>query len=131
MALVLDCSETMAWLFSDEATKRGLLRAAEWLQIRGFLSAHPVEIAPVSVAQTWGASLELARAHQLSVHDATYLELAVRLRMPLATLDRALQNVALPPGATRPKLRYENRKTLVAHRLSTRCSQTYPQEGTQ
>ena len=131
MAFVLDCSETMAWLFSDEATKRGRIRAAEWLQIRGFLSALPIETDLVFLARTRGASLQLARAHPPSVHDAAYLELAVRLRMPLATLDRALQNVALPPGATRPELRYENRKTLVAHRLSTRCSQTYPQEGTQ
>lgn len=34
--------------------------------------------------------LRLARTHQLSVYDATYLELAQRERIPLATLDAQL-----------------------------------------
>lgn len=36
----------------------------------------------------------LVAAHGLSVHDATYLELAIRMRLPLATLDRALADAA-------------------------------------
>ena len=32
----------------------------------------------------------LARKHRLSSYDAAYLELAMRLQLPLATLDRAL-----------------------------------------
>ncbi len=136
MAFVLDCSITMAWLFSDEATKatdrlratlidsrvfvpslwpvevgnallvatrHRRIRAAEWPQIRGFLSALPIEIDPVSMARTWGPSLELARVHQLSVYDAMYLELAMRLRMPLATLDRALRNAAQSAGVDVPE----------------------------
>ena len=35
-------------------------------------------------------TLELARQHQLSAYDATYLELAVRLDARLATFDRRL-----------------------------------------
>ncbi len=34
--------------------------------------------------------LRLARRHKLSVYDAVYLELAMRRRMELATLDKAL-----------------------------------------
>jgi predicted nucleic acid-binding protein len=34
--------------------------------------------------------LGLARKHDLTIYDASYLELAVRLRLPLATLDKAL-----------------------------------------
>ena len=70
----------------------------EWSQVRGYLSALPIEIDAVSVLRTWGASLDIARSHQLSVYDATYLELAMRLRMPLATLDRALRNAAVAAG---------------------------------
>ena len=80
------------------ATRRGRIRATEWSQIRGYLSALPIEIDAVSVQRTWGASLDIARSHQLSVYDATYLELAMRLRMPLATLDRALRNAAVAAG---------------------------------
>jgi predicted nucleic acid-binding protein len=36
----------------------------------------------------------LAEAHDLTVYDATYLELARRERLPLATLDRALGRAA-------------------------------------
>lgn len=38
--------------------------------------------------------LALARRHELTVYDALYLELAVRLDIPLATLDRALIRAA-------------------------------------
>jgi predicted nucleic acid-binding protein len=37
---------------------------------------------------------ELARRHRLTFYDAAYLELAVRLRLPLATLDTALAAAA-------------------------------------
>ena len=37
---------------------------------------------------------ELAERHQLTSYDAAYLELAIRLGLPLATLDGALQRAA-------------------------------------
>ncbi len=72
------------------ATRRGRVGLEEWPRIREFLDALPIEIDPVSAATTMGASLDLAHQHGLSLYDAMYLELAVRMRMPLATLDRAL-----------------------------------------
>ena len=72
------------------ATRRGRISAGEWLRIRTNLEALPVEIDPVSTSRAWGATLELAREHRLSGYDATYLELAMRTQLPLATLDRAL-----------------------------------------
>ena len=38
----------------------------------------------------WGTTLKLAREQRLTVYDAAYLELAVRLGLPLATGDREL-----------------------------------------
>jgi predicted nucleic acid-binding protein len=38
--------------------------------------------------------LQLARQHGLTVYDATYLELAMRIGAPLATLDAALRVAA-------------------------------------
>ena len=40
----------------------------------------------------------LARKYRLTVHDAAYLDLAVRLTAPMATLDRALADAAQAEG---------------------------------
>jgi len=72
------------------ATRRGRVGVDEWPGICGHLDVLPIEIDPVSTARVWGAVLDLANRHGLSAYDAMYLELAVRMRMPLATLDRAL-----------------------------------------
>ena len=42
--------------------------------------------------------MQLARRHRLTVYDATHLELAIRLGLPLATLDVALARVARAEG---------------------------------
>jgi predicted nucleic acid-binding protein len=43
----------------------------------------------------------LARRHKLSAYDASYLELAIRLGVPLATLDVDLQKAAKKAGVKR------------------------------
>lgn len=48
----------------------------------------------------WSSTLKLADAHGLTVYDATYLELALRRELPLATLDRALIAAAIGVGVT-------------------------------
>lgn len=51
-----------------------------------------------TAANAWGASVRLADIHGLTVYDAAYLELAQRLRLPLATLDRDLARAARAAG---------------------------------
>jgi predicted nucleic acid-binding protein len=46
----------------------------------------------------WDRTLELADRHNLTVYDATYLELAMRLSLPLATLDEDLRKAAQREG---------------------------------
>ena len=79
-------------------TRRGRVAQDEWPGIRAHLDALPIEVDPVSASRTWSAALDLADAHALSVYDAMYLELAVRMQMPLATLDRALLGAARSAG---------------------------------
>ena len=76
------------------ATRRGRVDSEEWEQLYANLEALPIEIDPVSTSRVWGTALQLANAHRLSVDDAMYLELALRMRLPLATLDRALSEAA-------------------------------------
>ena len=80
------------------ATRRGRVAQDEWPGIRAHLDALPIEIDQLSASRTWSAALDLAAAHALSVYDAMYLELAVRMQMPLATLDRALRGAAQSAG---------------------------------
>lgn len=80
------------------ATQRGRVGTNEWRQICASLEALPIEIEPVSTSRVWGATLRLASEHGLSVYDAMYLELAQRMRLPLATLDKALAAAAQAAG---------------------------------
>lgn len=50
----------------------------------------------------WTTSVELASRYDLTLYDAVYLELALRLRLPLATLDRKLASAAKNAGAAPP-----------------------------
>ncbi|MXY69584.1 MAG: type II toxin-antitoxin system VapC family toxin [Acidobacteriia bacterium] len=84
------------------ATRRGRIAKDDWQQIRENLKALPINIDPVSTDRVWGAVLDLADTHRISAYDAMYLELALRLRLPLATLDRELAAAARASGVEAP-----------------------------
>ena len=48
----------------------------------------------------WSTTVPLASRTGLTVYDASYLELALRLQLPLATLDAQLQKAAISEGLT-------------------------------
>ena len=86
------------------ATRRSRISSDEWPHICASLDALPIEIEPVSASRVWGPALTLADQHGLSVYDATYLELALRRRLPLATLDQALATAARAAGVDTPAI---------------------------
>jgi predicted nucleic acid-binding protein len=49
-------------------------------------------------SQNEASLLRLARKHRLTVYDASYLDLAARERIQIATLDKALRNAAKAEG---------------------------------
>ena len=53
-----------------------------------------------TVAHAWADTMHLAGAHNLSSYDAAYLELAIRLGLPLAALDGKLENGSRGNGCT-------------------------------
>lgn len=59
------------------------------------LGRLPITIDAETGAHAWSTTLNLAQRFGLTIYDATYLELAQRRALPLATLDRALR-VAAP-----------------------------------
>ena len=66
-----------------------------WLR---FLASLPIVIDEETASRAWSAVLVLARSHNLSAYDASYLELAMRRGLSLATLDEKLKGAAKTIG---------------------------------
>ena len=58
----------------------------------------PIVIDPVERRRPLDVVRHLARTHALSAHDGSYLEIALRLGIPLATLDTRLGDEARAAG---------------------------------
>lgn len=57
-----------------------------------------ITVDTATFARALSDTLQLARRYKLSAYDASYLELALRMGMPLATLDEDLQKAAKKAG---------------------------------
>lgn len=84
------------------AARRRRIDRTEWSRIARDLEVLPIVVDPVSTSRVWGEVLEIAHTHGLSAYDATYLELAIRMQLPLATLDRALAAAGHAAGVKVP-----------------------------
>lgn len=58
------------------------------------LSALPIVVDPSTTSRAMHSIFALARQSDLTVYDAAYLELAIRERIPLFTLDKGLIKAA-------------------------------------
>ena len=54
----------------------------------------PITVDTLTANQVFGHTMSLAKAYRLSSYDAAYLELALRQRLPIATLDKDLLKAA-------------------------------------
>jgi predicted nucleic acid-binding protein len=61
--------------------------------------ALPIRIDAAAGHIFFGQVFVYAREYKLTIYDAAYLELALRERIPLATLDNDLQKAARLAGA--------------------------------
>lgn len=59
-----------------------------------------IEVDPHTFANVLSDTLQLCRRYRLSSYDASYLELALRLGLPLATLHGELGKAATKTGVT-------------------------------
>ncbi len=62
-------------------------RIAQFVEM---LLKQPIAVDHASASRALSEVRPLARKHQLSVYDAVYLDLALRTKRPLATLDKKL-----------------------------------------
>ena len=108
-------SEVLHSLISMPAivTASWSLELAEWLrdlEVRGRetqsriesflrrLYPLPISVDRLTYTRAWGPILTHARSHSVPIYDAAYLELALRLDLPLATTDAALTRSAGSAG---------------------------------
>jgi predicted nucleic acid-binding protein len=80
------------------AMRRGRLAKPVLEQNFEVLRALPIYTDMTSDATIFTALVSLAERHRLSVYDAAYMELAMRSRLPLATLDDDLRSAAVSAG---------------------------------
>lgn len=80
------------------AERRGRILESQVRQGLEDILALPVLVEMSEPARVFREILPLARRHGLSVYDATYLDLAARLGLPLATLDDNLAKAARKIG---------------------------------
>lgn len=74
--------------------RRQRITRAEAARFLAFLQQIPIRKDAASTMDRMGELLDLARTHSLSTYDASYLDCAMRLGLPLATLDAGLRNAA-------------------------------------
>lgn len=65
------------------------------------LEGVDIEVDAATFSHALSHTLHLARRYKLSAYDASYLELSLRLGLPLATLDEDLQKAAKKAGVKR------------------------------
>ena len=82
------------------AERRNRIDSVKRLSYIGFLHDLPVTIDPETADRAWTVTAQLATRCRLTLYDAAYLELALRLVLPLATLDRDLRAAGDALGVT-------------------------------
>lgn len=78
--------------------RRTRLNAARISLFVATVRALPITIDEQGLVSVWDKALSLGREHGLSAYDATYLELAIREDLPLASLDARLRLAATRSG---------------------------------
>jgi predicted nucleic acid-binding protein len=84
------------------AERRNRLTASDGNRFISLVQELPISIDGGSTTSAFGPTISLARDHELSSYDASYLELAIRLELPLATLDKQLGRAVKTLGVEAP-----------------------------
>ena len=102
-ALATGCHAPAIWPFEVEnilnlKARRGHILAEEGARARQAMRDFHAIIDCEDIFASLAAARPLCDVHNLTIYDASYLDLARRLRLPLATLDRRLAQAAAREG---------------------------------
>lgn len=84
----------------EMSMRRGRIDAAFRDATLTDLEFLPIQTDVDTEKHAWQSTLRLAERHRLTLYDATYLELAMRRRLPLASLDQQLRAAASAESVT-------------------------------
>lgn len=84
-----------------KAEAKGLVREVQSEAFLEMLEAMDIGADRATFSKALADTLQIARRYRLSAYDASYLELAMREALPLATLDEDLQKAARKAGVKR------------------------------
>jgi len=76
------------------ASRRSRMTTQHRDQLLANLQYLDITVDPHTNEYVWSSIMSISDAYNLTVYDATYLELAQRRRIPLATLDKKLRVAA-------------------------------------
>lgn len=76
------------------AERKKLISETDSIRFLRLLSQLPILVQHESPERAMKDILNLARAHNLSSYDASYLDLAMKKGLPLATLDKKMRKAA-------------------------------------
>ncbi len=82
------------------ALRRGRITKDKVARLFGDLLALPIRVDSSGRETTFSAVFACAEKYGLTIYDAAYLELAIRERIPLATLDGDLRHAAGAAGVS-------------------------------
>jgi predicted nucleic acid-binding protein len=85
-----------------QAERRGRITTGDVATRLELIAELPITTDDETTARAWREILALARAERLTTYDAAYLELAIRLGLPLQTKDEALMVAAKRAGVPLP-----------------------------
>ena len=80
------------------AERRGRLKEADTVRFLALLRQLPIAVEWEPIERVFSDVVRLAREQRISVYDASYLDLAMRLGVPLATQDEGLRQAAARCG---------------------------------
>jgi len=80
------------------AERRKRITTAQVTALLQRISKLPTVVEPMPLAHAFEQVLAIARQHDLTEYDASYIELALREGLPLATLDAKLRRAARSAG---------------------------------
>ena len=81
-----------------QAVRRGRISDSHRERAMAALRALPIREDAEGTSNVWTTVVDIADRFQLSIYDATYLELSARTGLPIATADKAMKAAALSMG---------------------------------